>query len=57
MAAIIEGKYAMVAIPDPKLGAAQGGCCAPCSTWSDTGRVTPNKEGLPVFLTQAVMPA
>ncbi len=52
MAAIVEGRYAMVPIPDPKLGPRK----VDVATMYDTDRYRPNythKLGLPVFLTQA----
>jgi 6-phosphofructokinase 1 len=52
MAAINQGKYAMVDIPDPKLGPRS----VDIETMYNTDRYRPNyasKEGLPIFLTQA----
>jgi 6-phosphofructokinase len=51
MAAIVEGKYAMVAIPDPKSGPRK----VDVATMLNVERYRPsyeNKEGLPVFLTK-----
>jgi 6-phosphofructokinase 1 len=50
MAAIAGGKFAMVPIPDPKLGPRQ----VEIETMFNVERYRPsyiNKEGLPVFLT------
>jgi ATP-dependent phosphofructokinase / diphosphate-dependent phosphofructokinase len=52
MAAISEGKYAMVAIPDPKTGPRR----VDVELMYNTDRYRPNyasKEGLPIFLTRA----
>ena len=52
MAAISDGKYAMVKIPDPKLGPRR----VEVDTMYNTERYRPNyasKEGLPIFLTRA----
>jgi len=52
MTAITEGKYAMVRIPDPKLGPRK----VDLPSMYDTERYRPNyssKEGFPVFLTRA----
>ena len=52
MAAISEGKFAMVPIPDPKLGPRK----VDVEHMYNTERYRPtytNKEGLPVFLTHA----
>jgi 6-phosphofructokinase 1 len=52
MAAISDGKYAMVAIPDPKLGPRK----VDVELMYNTERYRPNyasKEGLPIFLTRA----
>ena len=52
MAAISEGKYAMVGIPDPKLGPRR----VDVELMYNTERYRPNyasKEGLPIFLTRA----
>ncbi|HZU27004.1 MAG TPA: 6-phosphofructokinase [Bryobacteraceae bacterium] len=52
MAALVEGKYAMVDIPDPK----QGPRRVDVSTMYNTERYRPNyanKTGLPIFLTKA----
>jgi 6-phosphofructokinase 1 len=51
MAAIVDGKYAMVEIPDPKLGPRS----VDVKTMFNEERYRPsyeNKEGLPVFLTK-----
>jgi ATP-dependent phosphofructokinase / diphosphate-dependent phosphofructokinase len=51
MAAIVEGKYAMVTIPDPKSGPRK----VDVATMLNVERYRPsyeNKEGLPVFLTK-----
>jgi ATP-dependent phosphofructokinase / diphosphate-dependent phosphofructokinase len=51
MAAISEGKYAMMPIPDPKLGPRR----VDVETMYNTERYRPNyasKEGLPIFLTR-----
>ena len=53
MAAIVDGRYAMAAIPDPKLGPRK----VDIATMFNIERYRPsyaNKEGMPVFLTQAV---
>ncbi|MEO8028165.1 MAG: 6-phosphofructokinase [Bryobacteraceae bacterium] len=52
MAALVNGCYAMVPIPDPKLGARK----IDVATMYNTDRYRPtysNKEGLPIFLTRA----
>jgi 6-phosphofructokinase 1 len=52
MAGIEEGKYAMVPIPDPKLGPRR----VDVQTMYNTERYRPsysNKTGMPVFLTHA----
>jgi 6-phosphofructokinase len=52
MAAIVEGRYTMVPIPDPKLGPRK----VDVATMYNTERYRPNytgKAGLPVFLTRA----
>jgi len=52
MAALVEGKYAMVDIPDPKLGPRR----VDINTMYNTDRYRPNyanKTGLPIFLTKA----
>lgn len=52
MAAIVEGKYAMVQIPDPKLGPRR----VDVESMYNTDRYRPNyanKSGLPIFLTRA----
>ena len=52
MAAIVEGCYAMVPIPDPKLGPRK----VDVATMYNTDRYRPNyanKTGLPIFLTKA----
>ncbi|HEY1217237.1 MAG TPA: hypothetical protein VGE93_26720 [Bryobacteraceae bacterium] len=52
MAAISDGKYAMVKIPDPK----DGPRSVDVATMYNTERYRPNysnKEGLPLFLTRA----
>lgn len=52
MTAIAEGRFAMVEIPDPKLGPRR----VDVETMYDTGRYQANytrKLGLPVFLTRA----
>jgi ATP-dependent phosphofructokinase / diphosphate-dependent phosphofructokinase len=52
MAGIHEGRYAMVALPDPKLGPRK----LDIATMYNTDRYRPNyagKVGMPVFLTQA----
>jgi ATP-dependent phosphofructokinase / diphosphate-dependent phosphofructokinase len=52
MAAISDGKYAMVKIPDPK----DGPRAVDVATMYNTERYRPNysnKEGLPLFLTRA----
>ncbi|MDZ4800326.1 MAG: 6-phosphofructokinase [Bryobacteraceae bacterium] len=52
MAAISDGKYAMVQIPDPALGPRH----VDVATMYNTDRYRPNyasKEGLPIFLTRA----
>jgi len=52
MTAIHEGKYAMVDIPDPKLGPRR----VDVQLMYNTGRYRPNyasKEGMPIFLTRA----
>ena len=52
MAAISEGKFAMVKIPDPKLGSRR----VDVSSMYNTERYRPSyisKEGLPIFLTHA----
>jgi 6-phosphofructokinase 1 len=51
MAAIVDGKYAMVEIPDPKLGPRS----VDVKTMFNEERYRPsyeNKEGMPVFLTK-----
>jgi 6-phosphofructokinase 1 len=51
MAAIVDGKYAMVEIPDPKLGPRK----VDVATMFNAARYRPtyeNKEGLPLFLTK-----
>ena len=52
MAAVVEGKYAMVQIPDPKLGPRK----VDIKEMFNTDRYRPtytNKEGLPLLLTRA----
>jgi 6-phosphofructokinase 1 len=52
MAALVEGKYAMVDIPDPKLGPRK----VDVANMYNTDRYRPNysnKTGLPIFLTRA----
>jgi ATP-dependent phosphofructokinase / diphosphate-dependent phosphofructokinase len=52
MAAMVEGRYAMIPIPDPKLGPRK----VDVATMYNTERYRPNytqKLGLPVFLTKA----
>jgi 6-phosphofructokinase 1 len=52
MAAISDGKYAMVPIPDPKLGPRR----VDVGTMYNTERFRPDygsKEGIPIFLTRA----
>ena len=52
MTAIVEGCYAMVPIPDPKLGSRK----VDVATMYNTERYRPNynqKLGLPIFLTRA----
>ncbi len=52
MAALVEGKYAMVDIPDPKLGPRK----VDIASMYNTERYRPNyanKTGLPIFLTRA----
>jgi ATP-dependent phosphofructokinase / diphosphate-dependent phosphofructokinase len=52
MAALVEGKYAMVDIPDPKLGPRR----VDVANMYNTERYRPNysnKTGLPIFLTRA----
>jgi 6-phosphofructokinase 1 len=51
MAAVVEGKYAMVEIPDPKLGPRK----VDVGTMFNVERFRPTyekKEGLPLFLTR-----
>ncbi|MDQ2775362.1 MAG: 6-phosphofructokinase, partial [Acidobacteriota bacterium] len=52
MASITEGKFAMVTIPDPKLGPRK----VDVESMYNTDRYRPtytHKEGLPLFLTRA----
>ena len=49
MASITDGKFAMVPIPDPKLGPRMW-TLNRCTTQIVTGPSYANKEGLPVFL-------
>jgi len=52
MAALVEGKYQMVDIPDPKLGPRR----VDVANMYNTDRYRPNysnKTGLPIFLTRA----
>ncbi len=52
MAAIVEGRYALMPIPDPKLGPRK----VEIDTMYNTQRYRPNyahKLGLPIFLTRA----
>jgi hypothetical protein len=51
MTAVVEGKYAMVSIPDPGLGPRR----VDVETMFNVGRYRPTyekKEGLPLFLTR-----